>query len=229
MKWAEREKAIFPLNHKQFKTSQLYVIVTVIVLWGEWMSVDECGLRGEWLVCLVTVMSYTAYDCAMLTQCLLPRIVLLCFVNCLWRKWPYWVLCVGLLASSLFIFRDRACNDEKLRMRCPRGTAISVRWAQYGRPSPSECPPVKRLRKEQQTRAATTTTMKMHFDHRPSNESTSSLDCVAPSSLQVIIRKTTGVLFLTSVQSNNRIKVSKANRVNRCGEIKTRVIMDEVC
>jgi len=42
-------------------------------------------------------------------------------------------LCTGLLATTLFTFQDYACDNDVLRMRCPRDTVISVQWAQYGR------------------------------------------------------------------------------------------------
>lgn len=43
------------------------------------------------------------------------------------------LLFIGLLATTLFTFQDYACDNESLRMHCPRGSTISVRWAQYGR------------------------------------------------------------------------------------------------
>jgi hypothetical protein len=52
----------------------------------------------------------------------------------------------GLLATTLFTFQDYACDNEQLRIRCPRGSTISVRWAQYGRLATSNnndlCPAV---------------------------------------------------------------------------------------
>jgi len=39
----------------------------------------------------------------------------------------------GLLATTLFTFQDYKCDNDVLRMRCPRDTVISVQWAQYGR------------------------------------------------------------------------------------------------
>jgi len=52
----------------------------------------------------------------------------------------------GLLATTLFTFQDYACDNDVLRMRCPRDTVISVQWAQYGRLATSSnndiCPAV---------------------------------------------------------------------------------------
>jgi len=52
----------------------------------------------------------------------------------------------GLLATTLFTFQDYACDNDLLRMRCPRDTVISVQWAQYGRLATSSnndiCPAV---------------------------------------------------------------------------------------
>ena len=57
-----------------------------------------------------------------------------------------YVLSSGLLATTLFTFQDYACDNEELRMRCPRDTVISVKWAQYGRLATSSnndlCPAV---------------------------------------------------------------------------------------
>ena len=39
----------------------------------------------------------------------------------------------GLLANTLFTFKDHACAGDKLHLRCPYGTTIRVQWAQYGR------------------------------------------------------------------------------------------------
>jgi len=53
---------------------------------------------------------------------------------------------VGLLATTLFTFQDYECDNDILRMRCPRDTVISVQWAQYGRLATSSnndiCPAV---------------------------------------------------------------------------------------
>lgn len=115
-------------------------------------------------------------------------LVVMCLVLqlCCWNSRQSCWCVVGLLASTLFVFKDRACNNEKLLMRCPPGTGISVRWAQYGRPSSGDllCPPIERLREEQQLQQRTQPLRKLH--HRPFNESTSSsLECLAPTSLQV--------------------------------------------
>ena len=53
------------------------------------------------------------------------------------------LVCVaGLLATTLFTFQDHACDNEKLRIRCPHGTTIKIQWAVYGRQVPSSqmCP-----------------------------------------------------------------------------------------
>jgi len=51
-----------------------------------------------------------------------------------------------LLATTLFTFQDYACDNDVLRMRCPRDTVIAVQWAQYGRLATSSnndiCPAV---------------------------------------------------------------------------------------
>jgi len=56
------------------------------------------------------------------------------------------IVCIGLLATTLFTFQDYACDNDVLRMRCPRDTVISVQWAQYGRLATSSnndiCPAV---------------------------------------------------------------------------------------
>lgn len=52
----------------------------------------------------------------------------------------------GLLATTLFTFQDYECDNERLLIRCPRDTVISIQWAQYGRVATSSnndiCPAV---------------------------------------------------------------------------------------
>ena len=43
----------------------------------------------------------------------------------------------GLLTSTLFTFRDHACENEKLKIRCPYGTTVSIQAANFGRRVPS--------------------------------------------------------------------------------------------
>ncbi len=46
--------------------------------------------------------------------------------------------------STLFTFRVHACEKDKLQIRCPYGTTITVEEAIYGRQVPSNemCPPI---------------------------------------------------------------------------------------
>lgn len=79
-------------------------------------------------------------------------------------------------------------------MRCPPGTGISVRWAQYGRPSSGEllCPPIERLQKEQQLQR-TQSLRKLHHRPFPNESTSSSLECLAPTSLQVVVNLCQGL------------------------------------
>ena len=77
----------------------------------------------------------------------------------------------GLLTTSLFLFRDQVCENEKLRIRCPVGTSINVQSAQFGRQVSSRliCP-------------ISLTTWTGDTTELPAIEDT---NCLATSSLQV--------------------------------------------
>ncbi|CAE1314763.1 unnamed protein product [Acanthosepion pharaonis] len=45
------------------------------------------------------------------------------------------VQATGLLASSLFRFRETVCDGKMLHINCPEGSVISIQFSQYGHSS----------------------------------------------------------------------------------------------